>query len=659
MIRLPLPRPRPSPGPSRHPRLAAALAALLLLAPVPSPGQAPAQEGTEAEEPLPPAIPYAVEIAPTDNEALDDALAAASRLVQLQEQGVASAFGLVARATDDRERLARALHSLGYWGGSVAITLAGLPLGSPDLAERLEAPAAAALAAAGAEDAARRPLEVRITAAPGPRYTIASVSVRPETPEGAAAIAAATEAPMGLAPGDPAAAAPVLDAEERLIDRLLRAGHPLARVVRRETLVTYDRQSMEVAWTIAPGPRAAFAPPAIAGAERVDPAFLARFAARDLAGETFSPQRLEQARRRILALGPFASVRAERAGQLTPGGDLPVTFMVTERPRRAFGVTAAYETNYGPSIRVYWEHRNLFGRAERLRLSGEVARLGTGGDIVEDSVYRAFATLRMPGLFGRDLTLVNTVGALRERLDSYDRDAIVASAILERRLSERLTVGAGPTLDFGEAGPPDGPLSPYRIIGIEFNARWDTTNSLLDPTRGYRVIGTVAPSYDIRGDAPFLPSRVTASTYLDVTGDGRSVLALRTSVGSLLGANRLTVPQHRRFFAGGGGSVRGYDYLSIGPRDAQNRPLGGGSVLEASVEWRQRFLESWGAVAFLDAGTVSTGSAPDTSNLRVGAGLGLRYYTAIGPIRIDAALPLVEQENSSDFGVYVGIGQAF
>jgi translocation and assembly module TamA len=617
---------------------------------VPAEG-APAAVQPAAEEEGAGTVPYRTTLAPSGERDLDSALSAASQLLALQEQAPTTATGIIARASADQESLARVLHAQGYWGGAVRVEIAGQPLGGADLIERLAA--------------AQPPVPVTIRVEPRARYQVARVVVRAEGGAAAeAAVQEATRLPFGLAPGDPAVAAAVLAAERTLLDRLLAAGHPLAGVAGRETVVDYDRRTMEVAWTLAPGPPARFAPPAVQGAVRVDPAFLSRYAAERLAGEPYSPRRLERARRDLLALGPFGSVRVETGEVLDPSGRLPVTFVVSERPRRAIGGTVAYETNYGPAVRLYWEHRNLFGGAERLRLEGEVARIGTGGrGGLDQMTYRAFATLRDPGLtlFGvRDLTLVGSLGALRERLEAYDRDAVLASALLERRVSEQLTAFAGPTLDIGQAGPPGGPLRAYQIAGITTGARFDGTDSLLDPARGWRLTGTLTPSYAIREQQPFAPLRVTASTYRDLLGEGRGILALRGTVGSMLGANRLEIPQHLRFFAGGGGSVRGYDYQSIGPRDpVRNRPLGGGSLLELSAEWRQRILGDWGAVAFVDAGTLGSGSAPDLSNLRVGVGAGVRYYTPIGPIRADAALPLVRQQGSSGYGIYVGIGQAF
>ena len=600
----------------------------------------PADEGT---------LPYAVEIVPSGDARLDAALGAVSQLRALQDSAPTSPGGVLGRAEGDRERLQQALRSEGYWAGVARIAVDGLPLGDPGLPARLEGTPRSGPNA--------EPVPVRITVEPGQPYRVSSIAVRGTTPAEQPAVDAAVARPFGIAPGDVARAEPVLAAERILLDRLLEAGHPLAVQAGRETTVDHGAKTMEISWRLAPGPEASFAPPVVEGATRVDPDFLNRQASR-LAGQPYSPLTLERTRQELMALGPFGSVRARAAERLDAEGRLPTTFTVAERARHAVGVTAAYETNYGPTVKVYWEHRNLFGGAERLRIEGEVARIGTGGAL-DQMTYRTGATYRSPGVFGRDLTLVASIGALRERLEAYDRDAATASLFLERRLSQQLTVRAGPTAEFGSIGPPDGKLSPYQIVGVLFGARYDGTDSLLDPSKGWRGEGTVQPSYSLRDNAPFVPLRLTGSTYWDMRGDRRSILAVRGSFGSLLGAGRADVPRHLRYYAGGGGSVRGFDYQSIGPRDERDKPSGGASVVEGSVEWRQRVYGDFGAVAFVDAGAVANSSVPDTSNLRVGAGLGVRYYTAIGPVRADVALPVVRQPGSSGYGLYVGIGQAF
>jgi translocation and assembly module TamA len=623
------------------------LCATLALAQEPQ-GQQPPADPATAAEPDPENLPYTVEIAPTGDAALDAALKAVSQLVTLQDSSPTTAGGVLARANGDRERLQRALQSEGYWAGTTKIEMLGGTVGEPGLLERLEA-------------TREKPLKIRITADKREPYHIAHIRLRADTAAEQAAVDEAGAKPYDLKVGDVARAAPVLAAERTLLDRLLEQGHPLATVAKRETTVDHDRRTMDVAWTFAPGPVATFAAPNVEGMTRIDASFL-REEASQIEGERYSPERLERQRQELMALGAFGSVQARAAERLDEAGRLPVTFVVAERARRAIGINLAYETNYGPTVRVYWEHRNLFGHAEQLRLEAEIARLGTNGGL-ENSTYRIGGTYRDPHVFGLGFgpqwSFIGSIWYLRERLEAYDRDAITLSALLERRYSRRLSFNFGPVLDFGSSGPPGGTLTPYQIAGVQFGTRYDGTDSLLDPARGWRVNGTLTPSWSFRDSTPFAPLRVTASTYWDVFGERRTILAVRGTFGSLLGADLANVPRHQRFYAGGGGSVRGYDYQSIGPRDALNRPSGGSSLLETSLELRQRIWGNIGGVAFVDAGSVGTSSAPDTSNLRVGAGVGLRYFTAIGPIRADIAVPLVKQQGNSAFGLYVGIGQSF
>jgi translocation and assembly module TamA len=189
----------------------------------------------------------------------------------------------------------------------------------------------------------------------------------------------------------------------------------------------------------------------------------------------------------------------------------------------------------------------------------------------------------------------------------------------------------------------------------------DRSNNLLDPSRGYRVALDVIPYFELRNlGKPFVKMRATGSTYLDLSGGGSTVIAVRASIGIMPGATKDAVPPDKRFYAGGGGSVRGFDYQSAGPRDADHRPLGGKSLVEGSVELRQRLTETFGAVAFVDAGTAYRDPFPGKGEgPRIGAGLGVRYYSDFGPIRADIGVPLNRRPGDSRFGLYVSIGQAF
>ncbi|WP_368414006.1 autotransporter assembly complex family protein [Falsiroseomonas sp.] len=634
-------------------RLSALLLAALLAAPpaaqaAPAPtaakaASAPIGQDTAAMRDA--ALRYETRLLPTGDQGLDTQLAEASRLKALAADAPVDAFGLVARAGAESRPLEDVLRAGGWWAPLVEIRIAGEPASAPGLAERI-----AARFPLGGEDAV--PVEVRIDT--GPRYTLRRIALRPAQPADAAAIAALGP-PPGLADGAPARTDPILDAEAALIERLRRGGHPLASVVDREVTVDHDAARMDVVWTLAAGPRTSFAVPVITGETAVDPALTARVAGR-LEGEPFSPQRLERARRDLLALGAFDTVRARAADRLDAAGRLPVTFAVTDRPRNAAGVTLAYETNYGLSGRVYYERRNLFGNAETLRVEAEVSRLGDGTEVADPN-YRAGAALRRPGLFGGRTTSVTEAYGVRERLFAYDRDAFVAATLLEHPLGDHWLLRGGPTFENGRVGR-DGSMPPFMLFGVVLGARYDTTDSLLDPRRGLRADATVIPYSDLLETGGFVRATGTLRTYFDISGDGGSVVALRGTLGSLLGADR-EVPLDKRFYAGGGGSVRGYGFQRIGPRDANGRPVGGSSLVEGSAELRQRVRGNIGVVAFVDAGSVGEMETPDFSDLRFGAGLGLRYATAIGPLRLDIGVPLNREPGDSRYGIYVGLGQSF
>lgn len=606
--------------------------------------EAPATTPDEAAAPAsaePPNVDYTAEVNAGDESGLAATAQAVAQTVTLRERAPTDAFGLIGRVRADLPRLQDALRAEGYWGGQVGATIDGLSPEDPALPARLQA--------------ARAPVPVVITLTPGPRYSVGRVTITAEPAAYTDVVREAAQA-AGFMEGDPARAEAVLAAETAMRDALRNAGHPLAAVAGREITVDHDRRAMDITWRFAPGPRARFATPDVRGQDRTDAGLLRRTAARQIEGRDYSPAAVERARRALVSLGVFDSVRVEAGTEVGPDGTLPIAFVVSERPLRAVGGTVAYETNFGLAVSVFWEHRNLFGGAERLRLEAEASRISDGS--FGNATYRTFATLTLPELFERDYQMVARVGAVKENLEAYDRDAFIASAIAQRRLTERLTAQAGPSFETGRIGR-YGMLEDYTLLGFVTGLRYDTTTSLLNPTSGYRINVNATPYYSLLDGTSYVRLQATGSTYLDVTGDQRGVLALRTSVGSALGASFDQITLDKRFYAGGGGSVRGYTYQSIGPRDAGNRPLGGASLLELSAEWRQVISGPWGAVAFVDAGTVSEDQTPGTGTLRVGVGAGLRYLTAIGPIRVDIGVPLNPQQGDPAYGLYVGIGQAF
>jgi translocation and assembly module TamA len=204
----------------------------------------------------------------------------------------------------------------------------------------------------------------------------------------------------------------------------------------------------------------------------------------------------------------------------------------------------------------------------------------------------------------------------------------------------------------------------YTLVGLPLAVKYDSTNSLLDPTNGVRAAATATPTLSLGSShAVFVPMQLSGSTYLDLSSlwnnPGRSVIALRGLLGVVEGASQFELPPDQRFYAGGSATVRGYQYQSIGPQFPDGTPEGGTSIVAGTVEYRQRILANYGFAAFVDGGQVAAQGSPFSDGLRFGAGLGFRYYTSFGPIRLDVAVPLTRIPNGGSFEIYLGIGQAF
>ena len=588
---------------------------------------------------------YEVTIAPTGDEALDRAAHDASTLISLRENAPVGPFALIGRARNDVGRMESVLHSFGYYDGSASISLDGRKLDDPGLADLLDA----------VPEGSTVPVTVTLTR--GPLFHLRKLSLPPGVPQ------VARDA-LKLAPGDPARAGDVLAARDRIRTALLDNSYALAKVGEPvATLVPADH-ALDVSFPVEPGPRVDLGQITFTGEERLNESYIRR-RFRLEPGQPFNPATMEKARQDLAAVPAIASVRLVPASELDPEGRLPIRVEVAERKLRAVTFSAAYSTDQGGSVGVTWTHRNLFGNAETLALGLAATQLG--GTASQQPGYNATAVLTLPDWLQRAQDLSFNLQAVREYLDAYDRTAAIAGTTLSRRLTDRWTVSGG--LQFEEAHiTQEGVGRDYTLIQLPLTVRYDSTHDLFDPREGVRAAVTVTPTYSLaRGnasDATFVIAQASASTYLDVGKlvagtDGRSILALRGLVGEVSGASVFDVPPDQRFYAGGGGTIRGFRYQSVGPKFPDGNPTGGNSIDVGSIEFRQRFGQSWGAAVFMDAGQVGTTGAPFTGTLAVGAGAGVRYFTSFGPIRADFAVPLTHEAKEDSFELYIGIGQAF
>jgi len=501
------------------------------------------------------------------------------------------------------------------------------------------------------------PITLALTVDTGPRFKVGSIAIRGAEP---ASLPAIDMSKLGLAAGDPADAAAILAAQDMVLTAFRKQGYALASV-KREVVIDHATREAEITFTVTAGPIARMGPVSFSGTEKVNTAFLQRRVP-FRQGELYDPGKVDTLRGKLTSLGVFNGVRIQPATALDANGELPFDVSLTDRLPRSIGFGLSYETQLGFAVSGFWVHRNLFGEAESLRLTGEINHIGQGA-LVTDTGVALRADFRkpdwwLPGQDGRA-----TAEAVREVLPAYRRNAVALTAGIDRIISPVWQVRVGLTGEVEQTEQTSaGFWRNFQLLGAPVSVLMNKANSDVDPTKGYRVQLDVTPYVDFGSNNDYFTIiRLTGRAYLDFSETGRSVLALRASFGTEPTDNIAGIPPDKLFYAGGGGSVRGFVYQTAGPRDAFNNPLGGASVVEGSVEFRQRFGKSLGAVAFVDAGSAYPDILPNFSLFapRIGAGVGARYYTDFGPIRLDVGFPLNAREGDPPFGIYVSLGQAF
>ena len=581
----------------------------------------------------------------TGDEPMSDELKQLVETFEKEQPLSGDSLALLQGAQAVLARLNGALRSRGFYDAMATATIDNHPIDE-----------AAALDALDAHPDTEQ-IAFSVTVDTGPRFKIGAIAIHGPA---SLPLPAIDMSKLGLAVGDPASSAAILTAEDRALAEFRKQGYALA-VVKREVVVDHATREAEVTFTVDTGPIARMGPVRFSGTEKVNTTYLQRRVP-FRQGELYDPTKVDALRGRLNSLGVFNAVRIRPAKALDANGELPIDVELTDRPPRSIGFGMSYETQLGFAVSGFWVHRNLFGEAESLRLTAEINHIGQGLAIA-DTGFAFRADFRKPDwwLPGQDGRVMAEV--LREVLPAYYRNAIGFAVGVDRIISPVWQVRLGLSGEVAQERRISTSIwQDYRLLGVPASVLMNKANSDVDPTRGYRLELDVTPYVDFGPNNDFFAKiRLTGRSYFDLAEPGRSVLALRASFGTEPTANVPGIPFDKLFYAGGGGSVRGFVYQSAGPRDAFNNPLGGASVVEANIEFRQRFGKSFGAVAFVDAGSAYPDVLPDFSLFapRVGAGIGARYYTDFGPIRLDVGIPLNARDGDPPFGVYVSLGQAF
>lgn len=490
-------------------------------------------------------------------------------------------------------------------------------------------------------------IAVTFTVTPGPLYRFDEIRV--------SGLEGAPEArPLfPVRTSDPIDADRVTAGVSALLSGLQNQGYPFATVAEPDVAVDHDSETGTLDLAVRTGGQRQFGQILATGDK---PPFGPRHMsviARFKPGDLYRQADVEDLKRAIIATGLVSSVAITPIESATPGrADLSVA--TTPAPPRTIAGEIGYGTGEGARVAASWTHRNLIGPEGALTLAGVA---GTK----EQSLQ---AALRKSNWQRRDWILNARVGFSNVVQNAYEARTLQVGANLERQTNllwqKPWTWSAGVELvasgerDIvsGNAG-----INTYFIGALPAQLAYDGSDNLLDPKRGFRLSGRVSPELSFQGGTTsYVRAQLDGSAYIPI-GD-RVVLAGRVRLGSIFGSAASFIAPSRRYYAGGGGSVRGYGYQAIGPRDQQGDPAGGRSLAEFSAEARLRF-GAFGLVPFLDVGNIYSTGIPRITNLRLGTGLGLRYNTSFGPIRLDVGTPINRRAGESRFGVYVSLGQAF
>lgn len=542
------------------------------------------------------------------------------------------------RARADRDLLGKLLRIYGYYDGEVMQTVNGIQPG--------EERAASA--------------DVRFDIIPGPRYKFGKVELPTLETTG-------TDYPLlrgqyGIWPGDPVYSDKIVTGQGALDLALAENGYPFAKLGEPDLLIDHRREEGDLTQPVTPGGKYNFGRVKSNFEDFLSSKHLEQIA-RFEPGDLYQRSLRDDLRRAILATGLVGSAtvtpREVRAPAPGAPGEVALEVEMTKAPLRTISGQLGYDTGDGFRAEVQWEHRNLFPPEGMLRVRGVA---GTREQL-------AGVTFRRNNFKGRDQVLTFDLYASNTNRDAYAAKTVALSGNFEKLTTilfqKPWTWAAGFEVNLSDeregSGNTNAPRSTYLVGALPVRAAYDGTDDLLDPTKGFRAALRVSPevSRHLGKTSYYAKAQADASGYLPV---GNFVLAARVRLGSIQGADVQNIAPSRRFYAGGGGSVRGYGFQLIGPRNLAGDPSGGRSLYEASFEARIKtglFDGNLSVVPFIDAGGVDEGQFPNFGDIRYGAGIGVRYKTGFGPLRVDLATPLNPRAGDSRIAVYVALGQSF
>lgn len=441
-----------------------------------------------------------------------------------------------------------------------------------------------------------------------------------------------------------AAGADIRDVQVRFLNHLWDSGYPSAAIVGRRAIALPDKAEASAVFVFESGPKARFGELNFDGLDKTHEDYIAKLKTWE-PGAEYERAKIVTFRDRLGESGLFSSISVA-PGAPDENGAAPIIVNLEERKRRTIGAGLSWSTSEGPGGRIFFENRNMFGRGENLRIEMRGSEIEQSIDF---TARKPFPTL--PGFAFANFGFSN------ETTDAFDaRSLRLSGGLAKQWLDDRLETRAALAVETSKVEA-DGMEERTFFVSAPLSVLWDSENDLLQPTEGFRASLTVTP---YTGTDTFTQSELSGRYRLFFGAEDRFTLAARAGFGATFGNDLLDLPANKRFFVGGGGTVRGFGFQEAGPLDADNTPVGGRSYAVGGTELRGKVTDEIQLVGFMDAGTVMASPLPDfNERFFVGYGAGVRYFTPIGPIRIDAAFPLNGRDSDRDFQIYIALGQPF
>lgn len=565
----------------------------------------------------------------SDDEALERTLRQDALTVQTASTEDSIPQDIVAAALADYRRLLTVLYAYGYYGGTISILIDGREAAT---LEPLFAPPSIA--------------EVSISVDTGPLFEFGTVNYGP--------MAAGATLPDDLTAGEPALSGLIQDGARQSVNAWRTLGHAKATVSAQDIVANHINTQLDVAVRVSPGPILTFGDLIVTGNEAVRTDAIERIAGFP-AGEIYSPKVIETVTQRLRRAGAFESVSLLEADEIGPNDTLPVTAQVREAKPRRFGFSLEFSNVEGLKVSSFWMHRNALGGSERFRVEGEIAGIGgfTGG-----IDYRVATSLSIPAIYGPDTSLLGTASVSREDEPDYLLDRLSFGLGATRFISDDLVGKAGFAVLRAREETDLGTRS-YTLLTLPFGFELDKRDDEKDAKSGYYIDALATPFIGLQGGAEGGRIVLDARAYRSIGSDDQLTFAARLQLGSLIGADIAETPADFLFYSGGGGTVRGQPYNDLG-LTTDGITTGGTSFLGAQLEARYSISDSLGVVGFWDYGHIGDSSTPGRSGAsHSGVGIGVRYDTFVGPLRLDVATPADGDDAFKAVEFYIGIGQAF